>query len=76
MLILGNCLALDDTVILDVTSTRASSRHIDAEEISLLKQLGQDSPTSTSADIDLEAFHSLPVDDIQYKDVIITFIAG
>ena len=79
----GNAIPLDDTVILHVTSRRRPVAHIDAQDINILKCLGQDIATSLKDDEDTNDEEVLPEEslltlpqELQYKSAVITYIAG
>ncbi len=76
----GNCLPLDDTVILSTTSSRPT-RIIDAEEVSLYKRLDETIRNSNDEQADddelawMDVFAPISM-TIDYKDAILTHIAG
>ena len=73
----GNCLPLDDTVLLQMTSSKKSTIQVDAQDIGVLKCLGEGLYDSAKQP-DTEDFPPIDLssDNILLKDVITTYMAG
>ncbi len=78
--LIGNCMQLDDTVLLSATSTRPSLV-IDVDEVSVYRRLGEvigQAEQGQSYQEELEWMESLApaASSINYKDAILTYITG